>query len=95
MSCCNGPRPCCNDYDHDREGVSAADVARFGGDDVSCPTCGADMYHDADVCPACGHIMGGSISKRRGATAPSTSKSPVIFVGLVLAIALALAMSML
>jgi hypothetical protein len=55
MSCC-GPKSC-RDYDEDREGVSEADLARFGGDDIECPSCGADVYHDASRCGKCGHAM--------------------------------------
>lgn len=56
MSCCNGPR-CCNNFDEDREGVSEADLARFGGDDAECPKCGESVYHDAALCPSCGHAI--------------------------------------
>lgn len=56
MSCCNSPRDCSN-FDDDREGLSDADMARFGGDDVTCPSCGADVWHDASQCSRCGHAM--------------------------------------
>ncbi len=88
MSCCNGPRPCCNDYDHDREGVSAADVARFGGDDITCPNCGAELYHDAALCSKCGHAI--SDAKRDD----RSGAKPLLFVGLTIAIALAIGLSM-
>lgn len=55
MSCC-GPRQC-NNFDDDREGVSEDDLARFGGDDVECPSCGASVYHDAALCHKCGHAI--------------------------------------
>jgi hypothetical protein len=55
MSCC-GPRSCTT-FDDDREGVSEADLARFGGDGIGCPECGAEVYHDASMCHACGHAM--------------------------------------
>ncbi|MDX2114059.1 MAG: hypothetical protein SFZ24_00380 [Planctomycetota bacterium] len=55
MSCC-GPQKCAN-FDDDREGVSEEDIARFGGDDIACPNCGADVYHDAAYCPRCRHAM--------------------------------------
>lgn len=57
MGCCNGPRES-PDFCADREGPSDDDLARFGGDDVPCPTCGEEMYVDASVCPACGYIVG-------------------------------------
>ena len=36
---------------------SCDDLARFGGDDISCPSCGSDVYHDASQCHVCGHAM--------------------------------------
>ncbi len=59
MPCCTGPREC-NDFDDEREGVSDQDIARFdreGGDEVVCPECGAEFYHEAPLCPKCGHAM--------------------------------------
>lgn len=54
------------DFDEDDEGPSQADLERFGGDDVPCPSCGADVYHDAPFCPRCGHaIMESEIRGRR------------------------------
>ncbi|MBL8744940.1 MAG: hypothetical protein JNK58_01145 [Phycisphaerae bacterium] len=55
MSCC-GPKNC-NDLDEDREGPSEGDLARFGGDDINCPACGASVYHDAALCHECGHAI--------------------------------------
>lgn len=55
MSCC-GPKNCDN-FDEDREGISRSDLARFGGDDVECPACGASVYHDAALCHECGHAI--------------------------------------
>jgi ribosomal protein L37E len=64
MGCCNGPK-CCNNFDDTREGVSRADLARFGGDEVRCPECGAEVYHDAALCHACGHAMTDASMKKR------------------------------
>lgn len=63
MSCC-GPQSCRN-FDDDREGVSDADLARFGGDDIECPKCGADVYFDATACPRCRHVMTEASTARR------------------------------
>lgn len=63
MSCC-GPRSCRN-FDEDREGVSDADLARFGGDDAECPNCGASVYHDAPLCHECGHAIRDDERKKR------------------------------
>ena len=56
MGCCNGPKGCKN-FDDEREGISDADLQRFGGDDIACPSCGAEVYHDAAMCHSCGHAM--------------------------------------
>ncbi len=56
-SCGCGPRESA-DYDPCCEGVSEADLERFGGDAIACPSCGTDVYHDAPLCNACGHAMG-------------------------------------
>lgn len=63
MSCC-GPQSCQN-YDEDREGLSEADLARFGGDDIACPSCGSDVYHDATRCGKCGHAMTNESTARK------------------------------
>lgn len=55
MSCC-GPQGCQN-FDDEREGISDEDLARFGGDDIDCPKCGASLYHDASQCSKCGHAF--------------------------------------
>jgi len=55
MSCC-GPKEC-NNFDDDREGVAEEDLARFGGDDIECPVCGAGLFHDVSQCSKCGHAM--------------------------------------
>ncbi len=56
MPCGCGPK-CCQNFDDDKEGVSDADLARFGEDDIACPSCGASVYHDAVMCSKCGHAM--------------------------------------
>lgn len=56
-SCGCGPREA-DDFDSCREGISEADLDRFGSDDVPCPSCGTSVYHDAVLCQACGHAMG-------------------------------------
>lgn len=56
MPCGCGPNSC-QDFDDDREGVGEEDLARFGGDDATCPSCKASVYHDVPLCPKCGHAM--------------------------------------
>lgn len=56
MACGCGPNKC-SDFDDDREGVDEQDLARFGGDEIPCPSCGAEVYHDAPQCHRCGHSM--------------------------------------
>jgi len=55
MGCCNTKHGC--EFDPDNEAPSCDDVARFGGDDIACPSCGSDVYHDAAICHACGHAI--------------------------------------
>ena len=65
MGCCGGPKEAC-DFDDDREGLSGADLARFGGDDIVCAGCGEDLYADAAMCPRCGEmVMGGEGGSKR------------------------------
>lgn len=45
-------------------------MARFGGDAVSCPSCGAEVYHDAALCHACGHAMSDESTTRARAWVP-------------------------
>lgn len=55
MGCCSGPRPGApRDID---EGPSCADIERFGGDEITCPECGAEVYYDAAFCHECGNVM--------------------------------------
>jgi hypothetical protein len=46
------------------EGPSAEDLDRFGGDTGHCPSCGAEIWDQAEVCPECGeYIVGGTRSR--------------------------------
>lgn len=51
MSCC--PKPD-NTPLTENDLPSEDDLARFGGDGVTCPSCGSEVYHDASQCHACG-----------------------------------------
>ncbi len=75
MPCGCGPQSC-QDFDPDAEGVSADDLARFGGDEIVCPSCGADVYHDAALCQECGHALTDEAGYRA-----SSIKTTVIVVG--------------
>jgi hypothetical protein len=75
MPCGCGPQSC-PDFDPDAEGLSEADLARFGGDDTTCPSCGADVYHDAALCQECGWALTDEAAYR-----PSSIKTTVILVG--------------
>jgi len=55
MGCCSGPRPG-RPRDID-EGPSQADIERFGGDEITCPECCAEVYYDATFCHECGHVI--------------------------------------
>ena len=52
-------------FDEDHEGPSEADLERFGGDTASCPSCGAEVWDGATICPGCGMIAD-EISGGRG-----------------------------
>jgi uncharacterized protein (DUF983 family) len=81
MSCC-GPKNC-HDLDEDREGVSAKDAERFGGDDIDCPKCGGSVYFDASQCAKCGHsMMERDVSKGTPAWVPLTAA--VLVIGIVM-----------
>lgn len=68
MSCC--PRPD-NKPITDNDLPSCEDLDRFGGDDIACPSCGSDVYHDATQCHVCGHAMtDASLSKGAPAWIP-------------------------
>lgn len=45
------------DDDLDPEGPSADDLARFGDEFITCPSCKHSMYDQAELCPHCGHAM--------------------------------------
>ncbi len=47
------------------EGPSQEDIRRFGGDSAYCPDCGAEVWHDADVCSKCGNIITGGTRSRK------------------------------
>ncbi len=56
MSCGCKPRTG-PEFDADREGPSCEDLERFNSDIATCPDCGGDLYHDATICPSCGHAI--------------------------------------
>lgn len=73
MACGCGPNSC-KDFDDDREGVGDEDLARFGGDDIACPSCRASVYHDVSQCPKCGHAMTGeSLAKPSKISVPTVA----------------------
>jgi predicted amidophosphoribosyltransferase len=85
MSCC-GPRQC-NNFDEDRESVSEDDIARFGGDGIACPACGAGVYHDAPLCARCGHAMtDDSLRRRTPAWVPLLAAGAILGILLVYAL---------
>ncbi len=47
------------------DGPDADDLARFGGDTAFCPDCGAEVWDQAEVCPACSSLVGGRMVGRR------------------------------
>lgn len=49
------------------EGPSQEDIERFGDDTARCPACGAEVWHDAGVCPECLEPMVDGPSARTGA----------------------------
>ena len=56
MGCCGNNKFGC-EFNADDEGPSAADVARFGSDEIACPECGTGVYHDSPLCQSCGHAI--------------------------------------
>ena len=56
MTCCGNSNHG-QAFDPECEAPLEEDVARFGGDGITCPSCDADVYHDAAMCGACGHAM--------------------------------------
>jgi hypothetical protein len=56
MGCSScGPRPG-QPRDID-EGPSCDDLARFGGDEITCPECDTEVYYDATFCHECGYVL--------------------------------------
>lgn len=49
-----------HDDDDDREGPSAEDLERFGGETRPCPSCRREIYDESPFCPRCGHALGAS-----------------------------------
>jgi len=64
----------------DPEGPSADDLDRFGDELNPCPNCGAEVYDQADICPACGEVL--------HTTKPVSAWVGVVVVVLVIVIAL-------
>lgn len=65
------------EFDPDFEAPSQEDIARFGGDAVTCPACGAEVYHDAVMCQDCGRML------TESDTAPAAGRSRWVVVGVV------------
>lgn len=80
MGCC-GPRDC-SDLRSD-EMLDEADLDRFGGDGIRCPSCGSEVYHDAVLCHTCGLVLSDAeLAGRRRGWVPITAA--VVVVGVVL-----------
>lgn len=47
----------------DPQDFELADEERFSGDTAFCPDCGAKVYDDADVCPACFTWLNGETAR--------------------------------
>lgn len=45
------------------EGPSAADLDEFGDEFTRCPSCRRPFYDQAEICPHCGHVIGGEPSR--------------------------------
>lgn len=41
----------------DPEGPSAEDLHRFGDEMTVCPSCGSEIYDQAELCHVCGHAI--------------------------------------
>jgi len=51
------------------EGPQDIDLEELGGDEsetAPCPACGAEVYEDADRCPACGEFILAKLAGGRG-----------------------------
>ena len=46
------------------EEPSPEDLQRFGHDTAHCPACGAEIWDQADLCPACGDTVSGRVAGR-------------------------------
>ena len=46
------------------EDPSPQDIDRFGGETAYCPDCGAEIWDQAERCPACGNLVGGRTRSR-------------------------------
>lgn len=46
------------------EGPTEADLERFSRDTGYCPDCGAEVFDQADICPACYAYLGGDVARR-------------------------------
>ena len=46
------------------EGPSPEDLERFSDATAYCPDCGAEMWDQAEICPACGAAVGGGTLSR-------------------------------
>lgn len=62
MTCCGGPRNA-PDLDPDFEGPSDADIERFGAETRVCPSCKAEVWDDASLCPSCGLVLDDAASR--------------------------------
>jgi ribosomal protein L37E len=52
------------DEDEIDDGPLEEDIARLSHDTAYCPRCGAEVWDQAEVCPACGEYLGGNTSTR-------------------------------
>ncbi len=46
------------------EDPSPEDVERFSGETAYCPSCGAEIWDQAERCPKCGDAVGGQTISR-------------------------------
>ncbi|MEM9166733.1 MAG: zinc-ribbon domain-containing protein [Planctomycetota bacterium] len=67
-----------DDLELDPEGPSPEDLERFDRDGSDCPSCGAEVYDDATVCPICGELL-------TAEPGSGPSKLTIAVVGLVIA----------
>ena len=67
------------------EGPSPEDLERFGGDTGRCPSCGEEVWDQADVCPSCGNYLGGRVDAHHPLERWWRGKWAVLIVGVLLA----------